>query len=59
MAKKLTIKDLFDLKGKRKLTEVHPANEEECRACEAAGIDMLIVEEDVEMGMTKRRKRMK
>jgi 3-methyl-2-oxobutanoate hydroxymethyltransferase len=49
MAKKLTIKDLFDLKGKRKLTEVHPANEEECRACEAAGIDMLIVEENVEM----------
>jgi 3-methyl-2-oxobutanoate hydroxymethyltransferase len=49
MANKLTIKDLFDLKGKRKLTEIHPANEEECCACEAAGIDMLIVEEDVEM----------
>lgn len=49
MGKKLTIKDLFDLKGKRQLTEVHPANEEECRACEAAGIDMLIVEEDIEM----------
>ena len=49
MPKKLTIKDLFDLKGKRQLTEVHPANEEECRACEAAGIDMLIVEKDIEM----------
>ena len=49
MAKKLTIKDLFDLKGKRQLTEVMPGNEEECRACEAAGIDMLVVEEDVEM----------
>ena len=49
MGKKLTIKDLFDLKGKRQLTEVHPVNEEECRACEAAGIDMLIVEKDVEM----------
>jgi 3-methyl-2-oxobutanoate hydroxymethyltransferase len=49
MPKKLTIKDLFDLKGKRQLTEVHPANEEECRACEAAGIDMLIVEHQVEM----------
>jgi 3-methyl-2-oxobutanoate hydroxymethyltransferase len=49
MGNKLTIKDLFDLKGKRQLTEVHPVNEEECRACEAAGIDMLIVEENVEM----------
>ncbi|MDH3981798.1 MAG: 3-methyl-2-oxobutanoate hydroxymethyltransferase [Kiritimatiellaceae bacterium] len=49
MKKKLTIKDIVDLKGKRQLTEVHPKSEEECRACEAAGIDMLIVEEDVEM----------
>ena len=49
MKKKLTIKDIVDLKGKRQLTEVHPKSEEECRACEVAGIDMLIVEEDVEM----------
>jgi 3-methyl-2-oxobutanoate hydroxymethyltransferase len=49
MKKKMTIKDLLDQKGGRKLTEVHPANEEEARACEEAGIDMLIVEENVEM----------
>jgi len=49
MAKKLTIKELLDSKGKRKYTEVHPTNEEECRACEDAGIDMLIVENQIEM----------
>ena len=49
MAKKLTIKELLDSKGKRKYTEVHPKSEDECRACEEAGIDMLIVENQVEM----------
>lgn len=46
---KLTIKDIRDAKGKRKLTEVHPVNTEEARACEEAGIDMLMVEKDIEM----------
>jgi 3-methyl-2-oxobutanoate hydroxymethyltransferase len=40
--KKLTVKDIFDLKGKRQLTEVFVATAEEAAACEAAGIDMLV-----------------
>lgn len=46
---KLTLKDIRDAKGKRKFTEVHVKSTEEARACADAGIDMLIVEEDVEM----------
>ncbi len=40
--KKLTVKDVFDLKGKRQLTEVFVSTAEEAAACEAAGIDMLV-----------------
>ena len=40
--KKLTVKDIFDLKGKRQLTEVFVSTAEEAAACEAAGIDMLV-----------------
>ena len=39
---KLTIKDLLDAKGKRQLTQVLTFTEEEARACEEAGIDMII-----------------
>ena len=39
---KLTVKDIFDLKGKRQLTEVYVRTPEEAAACEAAGIDMII-----------------
>lgn len=46
---KLTIKDIQDAKGKRKFTEVHPTCAEEIKACADAGIDMIIVEENVEM----------
>lgn len=42
MAKKLTVKDIFDLKGKRQLTQVFVSSEEEARACEAAGIEMIV-----------------
>jgi 3-methyl-2-oxobutanoate hydroxymethyltransferase len=42
MKKKLTVKDIFDLKGKRQLTEVFVATADEARACEAAGIDLLV-----------------
>ena len=42
---KLTVKDLFALKGKRQLTEVYVRNAKEAAACEAAGIDMLITSE--------------
>src|SRR5438445_3118345 len=40
--KKLTVKDIFDLKGQRQLTEVFVSTPEEAAACEAAGIDMLV-----------------
>lgn len=40
--KKLTVKDLLDLKGKRPLTQVNVHNEKEARACEEAGVDMII-----------------
>jgi len=42
---KLTVKDLFALKGKRQLTEIYVRNAKEAAACEAAGIDMLITSE--------------
>jgi 3-methyl-2-oxobutanoate hydroxymethyltransferase len=42
---KLTVKDIFDLKGKRQFTEVYVSNAEEARACEAAGIDMIVTSE--------------
>jgi 3-methyl-2-oxobutanoate hydroxymethyltransferase len=41
-AKKLTIKDIFDLKGKRQMTEVYVGNPGEAAAAEAAGIDMMV-----------------
>ena len=40
---KLTIKDLFEKKGKEKLTELCVTNTLEAYASEQAGIDMLIV----------------
>lgn len=38
----LTVKDLLNSKGKRKLTQVNVHKAEEAAACEAAGIDMII-----------------
>ena len=43
--KKLTVKDIFDLKGKRQFTEVYARTPDEAAACEAAGIDMVITSE--------------
>ena len=42
---KLTVKDLLDLKGKRQLTEVFVDIPNEARACESAGIDMIVTSE--------------
>jgi 3-methyl-2-oxobutanoate hydroxymethyltransferase len=42
---KLTVKDIFDLKGKRQLTEVYVSTPAEASAAEAAGIDMIITSE--------------
>ncbi len=39
---KLTVKDLFALKGVRKMTQINVHTEREAAACEAAGIDMII-----------------
>ena len=41
--KKLTVKDLFEKKGKKKLTELYVTNALEARAAEIVGIDMLIL----------------
>lgn len=39
---KLTVKDLLDLKGKRPLTQVNVHKDSEARACQEAGVDMII-----------------
>ena len=46
---KLTVKDLLDLKGKRQLTEVFVDTPEEARACESAGIDLIVTSEFKDM----------
>ena len=46
MKKKLTVRDLLDGKGKRQFTEVFTGDAEEARACEAAGLDMLVTGEN-------------
>ena len=38
-----TVKDLIDLKGKKKLTQIHVSTPEEALAAEEAGIDLLLV----------------
>jgi 3-methyl-2-oxobutanoate hydroxymethyltransferase len=47
--KKLTVKDLFDLKGKRQFTEVYVSTPAEASACEVAGIDMIVTSENNEV----------
>ena len=42
---KLTVKDLFALKGKRQLTEIYCRTAKEASACDTAGIDMIITSE--------------
>jgi len=38
-----TVRDLIDLKGKKKLTQIHIATVEEAQAAEEVGIDLLLV----------------
>ena len=38
-----TVRDLIDLKGKKKLTQIHVATPEEARAAEEADIDILLI----------------
>lgn len=47
MRKKPTVKELFELKGKRQLTQVFVENIDEARASEEAGIDMFVCMGDV------------
>ena len=42
MKKKLTVKEIFECKGKKKLTEVYTHNHLEAEACEIAGIEMIV-----------------
>jgi ketopantoate hydroxymethyltransferase len=46
--KKPTVKNLFELKGKRQLTQVFVENIDEARASEEAGIDMGAGPQDVQ-----------
>ena len=46
MKKKLTVKEILNCKGKKKLTEVYVHNTIEAEACETAGIDMIISSEN-------------
>ena len=46
MKKKLTVKEILNCKGKKKLTEVYVHNTVEAEACEKAGIDMIISSEN-------------
>ncbi len=45
MKKKLTVKEILDFKGKKKLTEVYTHNPLEAEACELAGVEMIISSE--------------
>ena len=43
--KKLTVKDILECKGVRKLSEVYTHNPLEAEACELAGIEMIVSSE--------------
>ena len=43
--KKLTVKEILELKGIKKLSEVYTHNPLEAEACESAGIEMIVSSE--------------
>ena len=43
--KKLTVKEIIECKGVKKLTEVYTHNPLEAESCELAGIDMIVSSE--------------
>ncbi len=45
MSKKLTVKEILDSRGQKKLTEIYTHTELEAEACEKAGVDMIITSE--------------
>ena len=46
MNKKLTVKEILNFKGNRKLAEVYTHNALEAEACEKAGIEMIVSSEN-------------
>ena len=46
MKKKLTVKDILESKGKKKLTQVYVHTPLEANACEKSGIDMIVSSEN-------------
>ena len=46
MKKKLTVKEILQCKGIKKLTQVYTHNPLEAEACELAGIDMIVSSEN-------------
>jgi 3-methyl-2-oxobutanoate hydroxymethyltransferase len=46
MQKKLTVKEILNSKGKKKLAEVYTHNPREAEACELAGIEMIVSSEN-------------
>ena len=46
MKKKLTVKEILDSKGKKKLTQVYVHTPLEANACEKSGIDMIVSSEN-------------
>ena len=46
MKKKLSVKEILDSKGKKKLTQVYVHNPLEASACEQSGIDMIVSSEN-------------
>ena len=46
MQKKLTVKEILECKGSKKLAEVYTHNAREAEACELAGIQMIISSEN-------------
>lgn len=45
MSKKLTVKEILDSRGQKKLTEIYTHTPLEAEACEKAGVDMIITSE--------------
>ena len=48
---RMTVKEMLALKGKRQFTEVYVRNTREAAACDAAGIDMIMVGEQSDLAM--------
>ena len=46
MKKKLTVKEILESKGKKKLTQVYVHTPLEANACEKSGIDMIVSSEN-------------